>query len=227
MNKTLCIALLFSLSASQIAAQEAEQAPDIRSLPQQESVQAHAASNEQPPPRDDGMVPVDNFYIDIYEYSNQQGALPRVGVTFTEAESLCSARGKRLCTELEWQRAATGPDNMPYGYGPTFESGRCNTPISENGAWFGGASLAACGSFGDCQNAYGIHDMIGNIWEWTSTWYSPQEQWRIVRGGSYFHSANWARADTRYGRYLDRQYRLDLVGFRCCRSRPLSEPRVE
>ncbi len=203
MNKTLCMALLLSVSTLQATAQEADEAL-----------------------ADDGMVPVDNFYIDIYEYPNQRGALPQVDVTFTEAESLCSAQGKRLCTELEWQRAATGADNMPYGYGPTFESGRCNTPTNQNGSWFGGA-LAPCGSFGDCQNAYGIHDMIGNVWEWTSSWYSPQEKWRVVRGGSYFHSANWARADTRYGRYLDQRYHLDLVGFRCCRSRPSSPPKAE
>lgn len=204
MNKTLYIALLLSLFAYRATAQEAEQVP-----------------------RDVNMVRVDNFYIDIYEYPNQQGALPQVGITFSEAESLCSALDKRLCTELEWQRAATGPANMPYGYGPSFESGRCNTPTSANGTWSGGASLAPCGSFGECKNAYGIHDMIGNVWEWTSTWYSPQQQWRIVRGGSYFHSANWARTDTRYGRYLDGQYRLDLVGFRCCRSLPPSQVQVE
>ena len=60
--------------------------------------------------------------------------------------------------------------------------------------------------------------MIGNAWEWTASWYSHTDRWRVVRGGSFFHNVNLARADTRYGRFLDPDYRLDLVGFRCCRS---------
>ena len=64
----------------------------------------------------------------------------------------------------------------------------------------------------------GSYDMIGNAWEWTASWYSRSDRWRIVRGGSFFHSVNLARADTRYGRFLDPDYRLDLVGFRCCLS---------
>ena len=44
------------------------------------------------------------------------------------------------------------------------------------------------------------------------------DRWRIVRGGSFFHNVNLARADARYGRFLDSDYHLDLVGFRCCLS---------
>ncbi len=167
---------------------------------------------------DSGMVRIDNFYIDIYEYPNQQGVLPRVDITYGEAEALCAALDKRLCNEQEWQRAATGPENFPYSYGETFESGRCNAPKNENGTWIGGASLAASGAFAQCHNSYGLYDMVGNVWEWTSSWYSPDTEWRAVRGGSYFHSANMSRTDARYGRYLDGDYHLDLVGFRCCRS---------
>lgn len=167
---------------------------------------------------DGGMVLIDNFFIDVYEYPNQRGALPTVDVTFGQAEELCQAAEKRLCTEQEWQRAATGPENYPYGYGETFESGRCNTPQQRNGEWMGGAGLAPSGAFAQCSNSYGLHDMIGNAWEWTASWYSQQQRWRAVRGGSYFHNANMARTDARYGRFLDGEYHLDLIGFRCCRT---------
>ena len=177
-----------------------------------------AAKQEQALSAESAMVRIDNFYIDIYEYPNQLGSLPKVDITYTEAEALCAALDKRLCSEHEWQLAATGPENYPYSYGETFESGRCNAPQNENGAWFGGASLAASGAFAQCHNSYGLYDMVGNVWEWTSSWYAADKGWRAMRGGSYFHSANMSRTDARYGRYLDSAYHLDLVGFRCCRS---------
>ena len=173
-------------------------------------------------PADDPMVQIDQFFIDVHEYPNALGAYPRVNVTYGEAEKLCAERKKRLCTEQEWQRAATGTQNHLYGYGERFESGRCNTPLLRNGAWVGGRELAPSGFFAQCTNDYGLQDMIGNVWEWTSTWYDEEKGWRIVRGGSYFHSANMAQTEVRYGRYLDAEYHLDLIGFRCCRSTSLS-----
>ena len=168
---------------------------------------------------EEGMALIDGaFYIDIYEYPNKRGMKPKVDVTWRQAETLCAAQNKRLCTEHEWQKACTGSQNYKYSYGDTFESGRCNTPREVDGIWQRGPGLAASGAYENCSNDYGVHDMIGNVWEWTSTWYSRPDLWRIVRGGSYFQSVNLARADTRYGLYLDPEYRLDLVGFRCCRS---------
>ena len=88
----------------------------------------------------EGMVLIDDvFYIDIYEYPNQRGTLPKVDVTWGEAESLCAAQGKRLCTEQEWQKACTGPQNFAYSYGENFEPGRCNTRFAVDGVWQRGA----------------------------------------------------------------------------------------
>lgn len=168
---------------------------------------------------EEGMVLIDEaFYIDIYEYPNKLGLLPKVDVTWRQAETLCAAQGKRLCTEHEWQKACTGPQNYMYSYGEKFESGRCNTPLERDGVWRRGTGLAPSGSYENCSNDYGVHDLIGNAWEWTASWYSRPDLWRVVRGGSYFHNVNLARADIRYGQFLDPEYRLDLVGFRCCRS---------
>ena len=167
----------------------------------------------------EGMVWIGpDFYIDKYEYPNERGTLPKVDVTWGEAESLCAAQGKRLCTEQEWQKACTGPQNFAYSYGAEFESGRCNTRFAVDGVWQRGPGLAPSGAYAGCTNDYGVYDMIGNAWEWTASWYSRSDRWRIVRGGSFFHNVNLARADARYGRFLDPYYRLDLVGFRCCRS---------
>ena len=72
----------------------------------------------------EGMVLIDDaFYIDMYEYPNQRGTLPKVDVTWGEAESLCAEQGKRLCTEQEWQKACTGPQNFAYSYGDRIRVG--------------------------------------------------------------------------------------------------------
>ena len=167
---------------------------------------------------DAGMVRIGGYYIDVYEYPNREGALPRVDVTWSEARDLCGKRGKRLCTEGEWEKACRGPDDYLYGYGPVLEQGRCNTPRKEGELWLRGPGVAPSGSFEGCASGHGVRDLIGNVWEWTDGWYSPAEEWHVVRGGSWFHSVNMARADGRYGRFLDAEYRVDLVGFRCCRS---------
>ncbi len=166
-----------------------------------------------------GMVRVGDFWIDRYEYPNVEGEQPRVEVTWREALDLCAARGLRLCTEREWERACRGPGHFVYGYGPTFEPERCNTPfLGADGTWVRDRGSAPSGAYDNCGNGFGVRDMIGNVWEWTDGWYDPERGWRVVRGGSWFHNVNFARADARYGLHLDESYSLDLIGFRCCRS---------
>ena len=166
-----------------------------------------------------GMVRVEDFWIDRYEYPNVKGAVPRVDVTWLQASNLCAARGQRLCTEREWELACRGPGGFVYGYGPDFEPRRCNTPFQDAGGnWVRDRGTAPSGAHEYCGNDYGVRDMIGNVWEWTDGWYDAESGWRVVRGGSWFHNVNLARADARYGFHLDESYSLDLIGFRCCRS---------
>lgn len=175
--------------------------------------------------QDAGMVRVagsgiEEFEIDLYEFPNQRGALPRINVSWEEAAAACAERGKRLCAEQEWRRACAGPADLLYGYGSVFEPGRCNTPYPAAGVWRRGQGLARSGDFAGCASEYGVYDLIGNVWEWTAGRYTEDQDWRVVRGGSWFHNANLATSESRYGRYLSPDYRLDLIGFRCCRSAP-------
>jgi eukaryotic-like serine/threonine-protein kinase len=165
---------------------------------------------------DAGMVRIGSFAIDRFEYPNRLGARPRVNVSWDQARELCGARGKRLCTESEWQLAAGGPANLRYGYGPNFENGRCNTPTLSDGVWERSGGTAPSGAFGRCCSEVGVYDMVGNVWEWTADPAAASQDWRVVRGGSWFSNANLARADGRYSRFLTPDYRLDLIGFRCC-----------
>ncbi|MEE2657225.1 MAG: SUMF1/EgtB/PvdO family nonheme iron enzyme [Candidatus Latescibacterota bacterium] len=163
-------------------------------------------------------VRVFSFFIDRYEYPNVPGEAPRVNVTWTDASKLCRERGKRLCTEMEWETACRGPAGLAYGYGSAFVPGNCNSPYpTADGGWRRDFGTALAGSFKNCTNELGAYDMIGNVWEWTSSYFSESNRWRVVRGGSWFHNVNFARSDGRYGKYLNKDYSLDLIGFRCCR----------
>jgi hypothetical protein len=66
------------------------------------------------------------FCIDRYEYPNERGARPRVMFNFVQAQHLCAAEGKRVCTETEWTMACEGPSYKPYPYGYVRDPQRCN-----------------------------------------------------------------------------------------------------
>jgi hypothetical protein len=64
--------------------------------------------------------------MDTFEAPNVQGSRPFVMKSGDEAEAWCSERGKRLCTEFEWETACEGDDHAPFGYGWSADE-TCNT----------------------------------------------------------------------------------------------------
>ena len=66
-----------------------------------------------PPSRCVGAQAHKRFCIDEYEYPNKKGERPRVMFKFHEAQRLCAAEGKRVCTETEWTTACEGPEHKP------------------------------------------------------------------------------------------------------------------
>ena len=107
---------------------------------------------------------------------------PVVHVAWPDVESYAAWAGKSLPTEAEWEFAARGGlDGATYAWGDEFTpSGRwmANTwqgefPI-QNTEQDGYAGTAPVGSFP--ANGYGLADMIGNVWEWTSDWYQAHAE---------------------------------------------------
>ncbi len=112
---------------------------------------------------------------------------PVVHVTFADAEAFATLSGKSLPTEAEWELAARGGlDGAPYAWGDEFLPGNrfmANTWQGE----FPWQNLCADGYEGTSPveafppNGYGLHDMIGNVWEWTTDWYTPRHPADVVK----------------------------------------------
>jgi hypothetical protein len=139
---------------------------------------------------------------------------PVVNVTWDEAVTFCTSVGGRLPTEDEFQHASaleTAGDNTPaWGDDQTREVNLLGLRGSDRFEY-----SAPVGSFG--RNRFGLYDMIGNVWEWTSTTHnrsSAAYELRVVTGGSWDTPA---RSFPRRAA-LSRQGRHNLyVGFRCAR----------
>jgi hypothetical protein len=67
-------------------------------------------------------VRVNNFCMDRLEYPNRIGMDPQVDITWNSADSSCRAKGKRLCTEFEWEYVCRGKFNYIYPYGNQYRS---------------------------------------------------------------------------------------------------------
>ena len=122
------------------------------------------------------------FYIDEFAYPNEAGAIPKTGMTRDEAAGLCAAQDKRLCTELEWERACKGPSNTTYEYGDSYRAAECTMGRA--------GRLAPSGLRVACKSAFGVHDLHGGPWEWTaSVWRRGGDShiggraWRQLRSG--------------------------------------------
>ncbi len=157
-------------------------------------------------------IALGGFYIDVFPYPDEAGAIPTVNVTRDEAAHLCETRGKRLCTELEWERACKGPDNTVYEYGDTYRPSACDTGVA--------VELAAKRPSGErqaCKSGFGVVDMHGGAWEWTdSAWgRGSSRDLGVLRGGN---NAAAGELVARCSNALARAPALKAptMGLRCC-----------
>jgi formylglycine-generating enzyme len=111
---------------------------------------------------------------------------PVVHVTFADAEAFAAWEGKSLPTEAEWEFAARGGlDGAAYAWGSEFLPGDRHMANTWQGefpwqqlARDGYERTSPVGAFP--ANGYGLHDVIGNVWEWTTDWYRPRHPHEAV-----------------------------------------------
>jgi formylglycine-generating enzyme required for sulfatase activity len=124
--------------------------------------------------------------------------LPVESVDWNQASAYCKAIGGRLPTEKEWEYAArAGTDAARYG-------------SLEAVAWYRGNSGSTTHRVAlKAANAFGLYDMLGNVWEWAST----NATSNVLRGGCSLNRPSGVRASDRL--VNGPSYRDNFVGFRC------------
>lgn len=159
---------------------------------------------------------VEEFLWKKGSFSSNQGNHPVVLVSNTDAESYCAWRGKRLRqryrlpTEAEWEKAARGTEGRIFPWGNEW-----NPDYLNSGQRF--QFTTPVNLFPTGRSLYGVYDLAGNVFEWTSTpWSGPAGEQRnkfVLKSCSWDDLPGTCRAAMRHGR--PGKSRHILIGFRC------------
>jgi len=178
---------------------------------------------------------LDTFYIDRYPVTNAEYMRfvretgyrptryvdqpkrnrpnqPVVGVSYADAAQYAKWAGKSLPTEEQWEKAARGTDGRPFPWG--------NDPPGQSDACFGldpveGAPTDVGQTLRNVS-PFGVHDMCGGVWEWTSSRSQPGSEYVVVRGGCYNDPIEFLRLDYRLEAHP--KDKCEAIGFRCVRN---------
>lgn len=147
--------------------------------------------------------------------SKGKGDHPINCIDHAQAQAVCGARGARLPSEVEWEYVARGGSEMrefPWG----------EAQPDDHTCWKH-AGTCKRGSYAD--EAFGLKDVVGNVWEWTDSWFAPYPwpasdgRHKVYRGGSWSRRfVKWMRPTLR--NRLDPKGSGSHLGVRCALSLP-------
>lgn len=133
-------------------------------------------------------------------------------VDWNQADAYCTSVGSRLPTELEWEYAARGGERyFAFSWGPESPDGRT--------CW---KRHQSCPVESFAAGAFGLHDMSGNVWEWTNDWFGDYPWPKVTGRNKVFRGGSWSR---RFDKWLRTTLRNRTgpeswgshLGFRCAR----------
>jgi formylglycine-generating enzyme len=165
--------------------------------------------------------------MDQFEAPNVRGAKPFVMKSYKSALKWCRERGRRVCSEQEWEMACEGEEHRPLSYGWRVDRARCNsdkpwrafdvTKLFQEGEE-GDAEVdrlfqgAKSGAYGACVSPFGIYDLMGNVEEWVAS--RPGRRYSGALKGGF-----WAKPWTGCRGTNDAhepEFIFYETGFRCC-----------
>jgi len=157
-----------------------------------------------------------------FKYETMNRSEPIRGVSWYEADAYCLSQGKRLPTEVEWEKAARGSDERLFVWGDQFNQENANF----------GNQVRSIGSLPSDTSVYGVSDLNGNVSEWTASWYNSYnnskfkdilygENVKVIRGGSFHKMKHGLMKEfiiLPYRNFAPPQERFWDTGFRCAKS---------
>ncbi|MBW2526387.1 MAG: SUMF1/EgtB/PvdO family nonheme iron enzyme [Deltaproteobacteria bacterium] len=212
------------------------------------TVKAYAGCDSCPAaPREvefEGLTPNGRAFLSQFCNAAKQIDHPINCIDWYQAQAYCSAQGKRLPTEQEWELAARGTEGRLYPWGDAAPAagrlnacgGECSRMLTERlekigkGPWpamypedDAAPTTAPAGSIPAGATPAGVLDLAGNVWEWTASPYCPfgnpdcGDSRRVLRGGGW---DTVERSDVRAARRYPSapSARARSVGFRCAQS---------
>ena len=147
------------------------------------------------------------------KYADHKARHPVTDVSWDDAQRYCKWRSSktqyqvRLPTEQEWEKAARGPHGFRYPWGNQFDAQRCNVGQGPSG------DTNRVDDYPQSISPYRCWDMCGNVWEWTDSWFSEEENIIVLKGGSFFFDEEFAPLWIRY--HDPRTDKWPDLGFRC------------
>jgi len=169
---------------------------------------------------------IDRFPVTIREYARYLDAIgrripanwedgkppldrmdhPVTGVSFFDAAAYAAWRRRALPTEEQWEKAARGTDGRIYPWGNRFNLRNLNSRASKR------RSTSPVRCYPQGASPFGVMDLVGNVWEWTVSWFDLDADLKVLKGGCHALTKEHARTCSRH--FNDPAFGNNLTGFR-------------